>query len=92
MIEDIAMRKLSSMTQQGYVRSVKRFLYFFGRSPDEAEAEDLRRSQQHLARSGVSAKNITNAILTSLRFLYCVTLSRSEVLAKVTTSPKSRSC
>ena len=82
MIEDMAMRKLSPKTQKGDVRSVKRFVHFFGRSPDEAEAEDLRRFQLHLARSGVSAGNI-NGILTGLRFFYTVTLSRPEVLAKV---------
>ena len=82
MLDDMAMRKLSPKTQKGYVRSVKRFVHFFGRSPDEAEAEDLRRFQLHLARSGVSAGNI-NGILTGLRFFYTVTLSRPEVLAKV---------
>ena len=40
MIDDMAMRKLSPGTQRGYVRSVK---HFFGRSPDRAQAEDLRR-------------------------------------------------
>lgn len=82
MLDDMAMRKLSPKTQKGYVRSVKRFVHFFGRSPDEAEAEDLRRFQLHLAQSGVSAGNI-NGMLTGLRFFYSVTLSRPEVLAKV---------
>ncbi len=66
MIEDMTMRKLSPKTQQGYVRSVKRFVHFFGRSPDQAEAEDLRRFQLHLAQSGVSAGHI-NGILRSTR-------------------------
>jgi len=82
MLDDMAMRKLSPKTQKGYVRSVKRFVHFFGRSPDEAEAEDLRRFQLHLARSGVSSTSI-NGILTGLRFFYTVTLSRPEALAKV---------
>jgi site-specific recombinase XerD len=82
MLDDMAMRKLSPKTQKGYVRAVKRFVHFFGRSPDEAEAEDLRRFQLHLAQSGVSAGNI-NGIITGLRFFYSVTLSRPEVLAKV---------
>ena len=82
MIDDMTMRKLSPRTQSGYVRSVKRFVHFFGRSPDEAEAEDLRRFQLHLARSGVSSTTM-NQIITGLRFFYNVTLSRPEVLAKV---------
>ena len=65
MIEDMAMRKLSPATQRGYVRSVKRFVHFFGRSPDQAEAEDLRRFQLHLAQSGVSSTTI-NQIISDL--------------------------
>jgi len=82
MIEDMTMRKLSPKTQQGYVRSVKRFVHFFGCSPDMAQAEDLRRFQLHLAKEGVTSTSI-NQILTGLRFFYTVTLSRPEVLAKV---------
>jgi site-specific recombinase XerD len=78
----MTMRKLSPKTQQGYVRSVKRFVHFFGRSPDQAEAENLRRFQLHLAESGVSSGNI-NGMLSGLRFFYSVTLSRPEVLANV---------
>ena len=59
MIEDMTMRKLSSGTQRGYVRAVKRFAHYFGRSPDMADAEDLRQFQLHLAKTGVSSTNIT---------------------------------
>ena len=82
MIDDMIMRKLSPGTQRGYVRSVKRFVHFFGRSPDEANAEDLRRFQLHLVKEGVSGGSI-NGTLSGLRFFYDVTLSRPEVLAKV---------
>ena len=82
MIDDMTMRKLSPGTQRGYVRSVKRFVHFFCRSPDEANAEDLRRFQLHLAKEGVTSTSI-NQTLTGLRFFYSVTLSRPEVLAKV---------
>ena len=88
MIEDMAMRKLSPATQRGYVRSVKRFVHFFGRSPDQAEAEDLRRFQLHLAQSGVSSTSI-NGIISGLRFFYGVTLSRPEVLARVSHVPEA---
>ena len=82
MIEDMTMRKLSSGTQRGYVRAVKRFAHYFGRSPDMADAEDLRQFQLDLAKEGATSTNI-NQILTGLRFFYTVTLSRPEVLAKV---------
>jgi len=82
MVDDMTMRKLSPATQRGYVRSVERFVHFFGRSPDQAEAEDLRRFQLHLAQSGVSAGSI-NGIISGLRFFYGVTLSRPEVLVRM---------
>ena len=43
MIDDMRWRKLSPKTQASYVRVVKRFAGFLGRSPDTASAEDLRR-------------------------------------------------
>ena len=48
MIEDMALRKLSSQTQTAYVRAVKNLTHFLGQSPDTATAEDLRRYQLHL--------------------------------------------
>ena len=45
MIDDMRMRKLSPKTQASYIRVVKRFAGFLGRSPDTASAEDLRRYQ-----------------------------------------------
>jgi len=82
MIEDMTLRKLAAGTQRGYIRAVERFVHYFGRSPDLAEAEDLRRFQLYLATEGVSSTNI-NQMLTGLRFFYTVTLSRPEVLDKV---------
>ena len=82
MIEDMAMRQLAPATQRGYLRAVERFTRFFGASPDTAEAEDLRRFQLHMANDGASSTTI-NQTLTGLRFFYRTTVSRPEVLAKV---------
>ena len=43
MLEDMRLRKLSPKTQKAYIRAVVNFTRFLGRSPDTAEAEDLRR-------------------------------------------------
>ncbi len=43
MLDDMTMRKLNPKTQAGYLRAVKNFTRFFGRAPDLAEPEDLRR-------------------------------------------------
>ena len=43
MIEDMTIRKLAPKTQASYIRAVRNFTVFLGRSPDQASAEDLRR-------------------------------------------------
>jgi integrase/recombinase XerD len=47
MLEDMAMRGLREDTQRDYIRFVKTFAAFLGRSPETASAEDLRRFQVH---------------------------------------------
>jgi site-specific recombinase XerD len=82
MIDDMTLRKLSPKTQSGYIRAVENFTRFFGRSPDLASAEDLRRYQLHMVEQGVS--NITiNATITGLRFFFDVTLDRTEAMKKM---------
>jgi integrase/recombinase XerD len=82
MIEDMRLRKLAEKTQSGYIRWVKHFTRFLGRSPGTATAEDLRRYQLHLTESGVSRISL-NAAVTALRFFCEVTLGRVELMAKM---------
>ena len=84
MIDDMRMRKLAPKTQNGYVRAVREFARFLGRSPDSASGEDLRRYQLHLVDQGVSAITI-NATLTSLKFFFETTLKRAELMARMST-------
>jgi hypothetical protein len=46
MIEDTTVRKFTLKTQSDYIRVVKNFTIFLGRSPDTASNEDLRRFQR----------------------------------------------
>ena len=82
MIEDMRIRKLEPKTQSGYIRAVRHFTVWFGRSPDQASAEDLRLFQLHLVDQGVSPITI-NATQTGLRFFFDITLDRPEVTAKM---------
>ena len=82
MIEDMRMRKLSPKTQTAYIRAVRRFAGFLGRSPDTASAEDLRRYQLHLVDHGTSPITL-NATITGLTFLFDVTLDSPDVMAKM---------
>jgi hypothetical protein len=45
MIEDMSVRKFNEKTQNDYIRHVKSFSTFLGRSPAKATPEDLRRFQ-----------------------------------------------
>src|ERR1700693_430751 len=82
MIEDMTVRRLAPKTQVSYIRAVRDFSVFLGRSPDQASAADLRRYHLHLAASGVSVPS-QNARVTALRFFFAVTLGRSEVTERM---------
>jgi integrase/recombinase XerD len=75
MIEDMTIRQFGDRTQKGYVRVVRDFAGFLGRSPDLAEPEDLRRYQLHLASFGASPSKM-GAAVSALRFFFKVTLAR----------------
>jgi site-specific recombinase XerD len=82
MIEDMRMRKLADKTQSAYIRAVRQFAAFLGRSPDTATVEDLRRFQLHLVDHGSSPITL-NATITGLKFFFEVTLDRGEVMARM---------
>ncbi|WP_179258184.1 phage integrase N-terminal SAM-like domain-containing protein, partial [Caballeronia sordidicola] len=48
MMDDMRMRRLAPTTQSNYLRVVREFTVFLGRSPDTATVEELRRYQLHL--------------------------------------------
>ena len=83
MIEDMTIRKLAPKTQQGYIRTVKGFAAFLGRSPDTASVEDVRRFQLHLAESGAHTP-ILNHTVSALRFFFRITLGRHDIVAHTT--------
>ena len=78
MIEDMTVRNFVEKTRNDYIRHVRTFTAFLGRSPDAATAEDLRRFQLHQAQSGVRPPSINGAV-AALRFFFTVTLDRPEM-------------
>jgi site-specific recombinase XerD len=77
MIEDMTIRKLAPKTQHDYVQRIKNFAAFFGRSPDTASFEDVRRYQLHLAASGAGVPTLNQSVST-LRFR--ITLGRADIV------------
>jgi len=82
MIDGMGIRKLGPKTQSGYIRAVKNFAAFLGHSQDQANADDIRRYQLHLASSDLGVPSV-NAAMTALRFFFKVTLRRSDVAEDV---------
>src|SRR5215468_8043631 len=83
MIEDMTVRNFVEKTRNDYIRQVKTFTAFLGRSPDQAIPEDLRRFQLHQTRAGVRPPSI-NGSVSALRFFFTVTLDRPEMARHLT--------
>ena len=79
MIDDMTARRFKEKVQKDYVRHVRTFAVFLGRSPDTATSEDLRRYQLHMAQQQVSPWSINSAI-AALRFFFIVTLQRPDLV------------
>ncbi|MFL6718667.1 MAG: tyrosine-type recombinase/integrase [Burkholderiaceae bacterium] len=82
MIDDMRMRKLSPKTQSHYLRAVRQFAGYLGRSPDTATVEDLRRYQLHLVDHGTSPISL-NAAITGLKFFFAVTADQAGLMARM---------
>jgi integrase/recombinase XerD len=89
MIDDMTARRFSEKVQKAYVRHVRTFTAFLGRSPDTATSEDLRRFQLHMAQQQISAGSI-NAAIAALRFFFTVTLERPDLVRplRIVTEPR----
>jgi site-specific recombinase XerD len=79
MIDDMTARRFKEKVQKDYVRHVRTFATFLGRSPDTATSEDLRRFQLHMAKQQIGAATINSAI-AALRFFFIVTLERPDLV------------
>src|SRR5271157_4415499 len=89
MIDDMTARRVKEKVQKDYVRHVRTFAAFLGRSPDTATRDDLRRFQLHMAQQLISAGSI-NAAIAALRFFFNVTLERPDLVRHLTTVNKPR--
>jgi integrase/recombinase XerD len=78
MLEDMTVRGFGEKTQNDYIRHVKSFTIFLGRSPDTAEGEDLRAFQLHQREQGVQPPTM-NGAAAALRFFFTTTCDRPEM-------------
>src|SRR6202042_776572 len=89
MIDDMTARRFKEKVQKDYVRHVRTFADFLGRSPNTATSEDLRRFQLHMAQQQVGPSTI-NAAITALRFFFTVTLEKPDLVRplRIVTEPR----
>jgi integrase/recombinase XerD len=83
MIEDMTVRHFKEKVQKDYIRHVRNFTVFLGRSPDTATSEDLRLFQLHMTRNQVGAASV-NCAIVALRFFFKVTLERADLVQRLT--------
>jgi Phage integrase, N-terminal SAM-like domain len=89
MIQDMTVRGFNEHTRRDYVRHVRSFAAFIGRSPDTATAEDLRLVQLHQTQIGMQPPSINSAV-AALRFFFTVTLERPDLARRLTVVPQPR--
>ena len=87
MLDDMAMRSMRARTQHDYVRHVRAFAAFLGRSPDTATAEDVQRFQVHQRDHG-AGEAVMGGAVSALLFLFGVTLDRPDLSRKLVLAPR----
>src|SRR5258706_15768218 len=89
MIEDMTVRGFNERTRGHYVRHVRAFAAFIGRSPDAATAEDLRLFQLHHTQIGMQPGSLNSAV-SALRFFFTVTLAQPALARRLSAAPFPR--
>ena len=79
MLDDLRRRNYTPDTIRAYIRAVRQFAEFFGRSPEQMGAEDVRRYQIYLLHEKKLAPGSVENCVSALRFLYKRTLKRRDL-------------
>ena len=74
MLEELARRNYSKLTEDCYIRSVEDFALYFKCPPDKLGLEHIRQYQAHLFTDLKLSPNTVNQRLAALRFFYVKTL------------------
>jgi site-specific recombinase XerD len=81
-IDDLRLRNYARRTIDSYVSQVAAFAKYFGHSPEQLGADDVRAYQLHLLQRRVSWSSFNQAVC-ALRSLYRITLGRPEQLPMI---------
>ena len=83
MREDLQLRGLCPNTIDTYIRCARRFVDHFGVPPAKLGAFEVRRYLLSLLNEAKVSPSTVNTYAAAIRFLYCVTLKRPDVVADV---------
>ena len=92
MLGDLRLRNFADTSIESYIRAVRQYAEFFGRSPKELTSEDLRKYLLYLREEKKVAQGTYNQALAAIRFLYRVTLEQPKVVENVCFSKGEKSC
>jgi len=81
-LDELARRNYSPRTVEAYLAGVVRFVRHYGRSPDQANADDLRAFQLHLVARQVSWSQF-NQTTCALRFFFAHVLDRPDFVPSI---------
>jgi integrase/recombinase XerD len=78
MLDELAIREFGDKTRDDYIRHIKTFTIFIGRSPDTATPDDLRAFQAHQRQTGVQPPTMNSAV-SALRFFFTFACDRPDL-------------
>lgn len=79
MLEELQRRNYSQETTRSYIHAVKQFAEYFGKSPQQLGAEEIRRYQLYLLNEKKYAAGTVKIHISALRFLYKKVLKRRDL-------------
>ncbi len=88
MIDDMIVRNFAPNTMNLYLKQVSYFAQYFGRSPQQLGAEEIRNYQIYLAKERKLSNSSRTVAASALRFLYIVTLKQDRAIEMIPT-PKA---
>jgi hypothetical protein len=83
MIDDMRLRNFSPHTAKNYLKAVERLAKHFGLSPDKISQEQIRQYLLYLIHERKIAWSTYNVTRCALKFLYEVTLRRTEAFQAI---------
>jgi site-specific recombinase XerD len=83
LIEDMKLRRYSRHTQRKYTQCVKGFITYHRRPADQMGLDDVRAFLLHLTDERKSSPATHHQYVAALKFLYGVTLGRSEIAGAI---------